>query len=542
MRRPMLVASTTILTGVVCCATLTLPAQAHQVATPARAMVPTAADGRQSREDEAIARAEANVTRHPATFGFGTGQELQVRDVLIDQDGTEHVRFDRTYRGLPVIGGDFVVHQGADGRLKGASRAKAGAVALKSVTPTVSAARTETLALSHAPGITAAEATSELVVWAADGTPRLAWRTTVRGVGSHGQPDGVVIVTDATTGKIIEEYDAEREARGVGRSEYTGSVQLDTTLRADGTFTLLDPVRGHVTKDALNKPDDSLSSQSGALFTRKVNIWGDGKKFSTDRTTAAVDAHANTAWTYDYYKTSFGRNGIKNDGKGATLFVHVGRNWDNAAWYDDCFCMMSGDGDGRKHPEQVDLDTMGHEMTHGVTSATANLRYVGESGGLNEATSDIFGTMVEWHADNPIDRPDYLFSDQSTPPWARRFDKPSLDGGSADYWSRNVGRLDVHYSSGVGNHFFYLLSEGSGARTIRGVRYDSPTYDGSAITGIGNKKAAAIWYRALTTYMTSTTDYKAARTATLNAAKDLFGTGSTEYRTVQSAWTAVNVR
>jgi Zn-dependent metalloprotease len=538
----MLVASTTTLTGVVCCATLTLPAQAHPAVPPARAVASAAADGVRTHRDEAIARAEANVARHSTTFGFGTGQELQVRDVVLDQDGTEHVRFDRTYRGLPVIGGDFVVHQGADGRLKSASRARAGAVALKSVTPTVSAARTETSALSHAPGIAAAEATPELVVWAADGAPRLAWRTTVRGVGSHGQPDGEVIVTDATTGRVIEEYDAEHQARGVGRSEYTGTVQLETTLQADGTFTLRDQLRGHVTRDALNQGYGTLASQSGALFTRKVDIWGDGRKFSTDRTTAAVDAHANTAWTYDYYKTAFGRNGIKNDGRGATVFVHVGRNWDNAAWLEKCFCMVSGDGDGSKDPEQVDLDTMGHEMTHGVTTATANLRYLGESGGLNEATSDIFGTMVEWYADNHVDTPDYLFSDQSTPPWARRFDKPSLDGHSADYWSRNVGRLDVHHSSGVGNHFFYLLSEGSGARTIRGVRYDSPTHDGSTITGIGNKKAAAIWYRALTTYMTSTTDYKAARTATLNAAKDLFGTSSTEYRTVQSAWTAVNVR
>ena len=77
---------------------------------------------------------------------------------------------------------------------------------------------------------------------------------------------------------------------------------------------------------------------------------------------------------------------------------------------------MTGDGNGTTDPEQVDLDTMGHEMTHGVTSATANLRYSGESGGLNEATSGILGTMVEWYAKNPVDTPDYLFSDQSTPP------------------------------------------------------------------------------------------------------------------------------
>lgn len=270
--------------------------------------------------------------------------------------------------------------------------------------------------------------------------PRLAWRTTVQGLGDKGQPHGEVFVTDATTGAAIENYDVEREATGTGHSEYTGDITIDTTQQADGTFALIDPTRKHITKDARNVSSSSLNSSSGTLFTDADNIWGDGRKFSTDRSTAAVDAHANTAKTYDYYKNTFGRNGIKNDGRGATVFVHVGTKWDNAQWSDACFCMMTGDGDGTTDPEQVDLDTMGHEMTHGVTSATANLRYSGESGGLNEATSDILGTMVEWYANNPLDTPDYLFSDQSTPPWLRRFDKPSLDGHSADYWSKSVGQ------------------------------------------------------------------------------------------------------
>jgi Zn-dependent metalloprotease len=106
-----------------------------------------------------------------------------------------------------------------------------------------------------------------------------------------------------------------------------------------------------------------------------------------------------------------------------------------------------------------------------VTSRTAALRYSGESGGLNESTSDIFGTAVEWYAANGSDTPDYvlgeeIFTDYNPATnFIRRLDKPSLDGKSADSWSKGVGRLNVHYSSGVGNHFFYLLSEGSGAKT-----------------------------------------------------------------------------
>ncbi len=76
---------------------------------------------------------------------------------------------------------------------------------------------------------------------------------------------------------------------------------------------------------------------------------------------------------------------------------------------------------------------------------------------------------------------------------------------------------------------------------INGVSYNSPTSNGSTVTGIGRTKAAAVWYRALTVYMTSTTNYKAARTATLKAATDLYGATSTEYKTVAAAWSAVNV-
>ncbi|CAM5629414.1 Neutral metalloproteinase OS=Streptomyces tendae OX=1932 GN=GUR47_36250 PE=3 SV=1 [Streptomyces tendae] len=206
--------------------------------------------------------------------------------------------------------------------------------------------------------------------------------------------------------------------------------------------------------------------------------------------------------------------------------------------------MTYGDGTGNTNP-LTSLDVAGHEMSHGVTSNTAGLEYSGESGGLNEATSDIFGTGVEYFANNSADKGDYLIGEEidingdGTP--LRYMDKPSKDGASKDYWDSGLGGVDVHYSSGPANHFFFLLAEGSGARTVDGVEYDSPTSDGSAVTGIGRAKALQIWYKALTAYMTSTTDYADARAATLSAASDLYGADSTEYKTVGAAWTAINV-
>ena len=206
--------------------------------------------------------------------------------------------------------------------------------------------------------------------------------------------------------------------------------------------------------------------------------------------------------------------------------------------------MTYGDGTSSTHA-LTSLDVAGHEMTHGVTSNTANLNYTGESGGLNEATSDIFGTGVEFYANNSTDVGDYLIGEKidingdGTP--LRYMDEPDKDGGSADSWYSGVGNLDVHYSSGPANHMFYLLSEGSGAKTINGVTYNSPTSDGVAVAGIGRAAALQIWYKALTTYMTSSTTYAQARTAALNAAAALYGSSSTQYAGVGNAFAGINV-
>jgi hypothetical protein len=206
--------------------------------------------------------------------------------------------------------------------------------------------------------------------------------------------------------------------------------------------------------------------------------------------------------------------------------------------------MTYGDGSGNTHP-LTSLDVAGHEMSHGVTSNTAGLNYSGESGGLNEATSDIFGTGVEFYSNTSADPGDYLIGEEidingdGSP--LRYMDEPSKDGGSADSWYSGVGNLDVHYSSGPANHMFYLLSEGSGRKTVNGVTYDSPTSDGVAVQGIGRAAALQIWYKALTTYMTSSTNYAGARTAALNAAAALYGTNSTQYAGVGNAFAGINV-
>ncbi|WP_199873982.1 M4 family metallopeptidase [Streptomyces sp. Root369] len=476
------------------------------------------------------------------SLGLGAKEKLVVKDVVKDNDGTLHTRYERTYDGLPVLGGDLVVHTPpaaqATGTLGATFNNNRRTVSVKSTAATFGKAAAETKALRTAKALDADKPAAQgarKVIWAGSGTPKLAWETVVSGFQDDGTPSKLHVITDATTGAELSRY--EGVETGTGNSQYSGTVTMGTTL-SGSTYQLYDTSRGGHKTYSLNNG----TSGTGTLMTDADDVWGTGSGSNTQ--TAGVDAHYGAQTTWDFYKNTFGRSGIKNDGVAAYSRVHYSSAYVNAFWDDDCFCMTYGDGTGSTHA-LTSLDVAGHEMTHGVTSNTAGLNYTGESGGLNEATSDIFGTGVEFYANNSTDVGDYLIGEKidingdGTP--LRYMDKPSKDGGSADSWYSGVGNLDVHYSSGPANHMFYLLSEGSGSKTINGVTYNSTTSDGVAVAGIGRAAALQIWYKALTTYMTSSTTYAGARTAALNAAAALYGSSSAQYAGVGNAFAGINV-
>ncbi|OLZ59345.1 peptidase M4 family protein [Streptomyces sp. IMTB 2501] len=539
-KRATLAVATAVAAGALISTGLATSASAQ---TPAKhlAAAPTALSA--SARTSLIQKAEAEAAATAQQLGLGAKEKLVVKDIVKDADGTVHTRYERTYAGLPVLGGDLVVHTAKSGRTEGVTRATKATIKVASLKPQITAAKAAQQAVSAARTLGSAKSAANgarKVIWAGSGKPVLAYETIVGGLQDDGTPNQLHVITDATTGKKLFEYQGIENATGTGKTLYSGSVSL-TTTQSGSSYNLTDASRGgHKTYNLARK-----TSGKGTLVSNSTNVFGTGTaSTSSSDQTAAADAAYGAQETWDFYKNVFGRSGIKNDGVGAYSRVHYGSNYVNAFWDDSCFCMTYGDGSGNKDP-LTSLDVAGHEMSHGVTANTAGLDYSGESGGLNEATSDIFGTGVEFYANNASDPGDYLIGEKiningdGTP--LRYMDQPSKDGNSADSWSSDVGNLDVHYSSGVANHFFYLLSEGSGAKTINGVSYDSPTSDGSKVTGIGRDKALQIWYKALTTYFTSTTNYSDARSGTLKAASDLYGASSTEYKTVAAAWSAVNV-
>jgi Zn-dependent metalloprotease len=301
---------------------------------------------------------------HRAAIKAAPGDAFAVKATSKDADGTSHVRYTRTYEGLRVLGGDFVLHGTKDGAQRQASVGLATPLSL-STTPRQTAASASTAAKAHFKGSVGRVGAPELVVDATDGTGTLAYETVVEGFGEDGQtPSKLHVVTDAGTGSVLSSWDTVETA--TGNSVYSGAVSINTTQVSTTSFSLKDAAHGNGTTCDMN----NKTSGTCTLFTDADNVWGTGA--TSNRQSAAVDAHYGAAKTYDYYNTTFGRKGIFNNGTGVPSRVHYGNAYVNAFW--DGSSMTYGDGSGNTRP-LVSLDVAGHEMSHGVTERTAGLVY-----------------------------------------------------------------------------------------------------------------------------------------------------------------------
>lgn len=505
-------------------------------------------------------RALANLRANGAAADAAPGDVFLAKSVKVDANGTEHVRFDREFKGLRVLGGDVVTHS-RNGALKSVSKSLKGAgrpdttAALKADDATVEAG------LAFGGKLNTIE-NKGLVVWAHGKKPVLAYEVSVSGWRTEGFGHDLIYV-DADNGAIVgtDSIFKTIAATGTGRTLLLGNVAM-TTDKPAGNYQLVDPTRGGGnTRDGGGKVIDRVYN-SAPIMTDADNIWGNNSE--SDVASEASDAHYGVAATWDFYKNTFSRNGIYNDGVGVKSIVNVifqsagYRGGGNAAWYGSPYKFMAyGSGDTTWYPV-VSIDVAGHEMSHGVTEAVNGLVYSNDAGGLNEASSDIMGAMVEFSANNAADPGDYLIGEEiyrSNPNGTnalRYMYRPYADGGrSYDcYPAATFAGIDPHYSSGPANHFFYLLAEGTGSKVFGGVTHNPSTCKAgdtkqgtgtATVAGIGRDAAGKIWYRAMDLYFTSGTTYPQARAATLSAAADLYGSGSAQYNAVASAWSAVNV-
>lgn len=413
--------------------------------------------------------------------------------VGVDTLGMAHVRLQQDVNGVPVFGGEAIVHLDETGAFVGITDDMLRDLDVDT-DPLYTADEALDIALdTYAQGHGLKhDATTRLVVLRVGDVDHLAYQVRIPDLDRDGAAMPVYFV-DAHDGAIVTSFD---------------DIKSTSLTDADKT---------------------TYNLANGTRYSRAAV--GD----SSDANLATT--HAAVASTLAYYATAFGRDSFNGAGAPVLSYGHYSRNYVNAFW--DGSRLTFGDGDGVSSNYLGVLDVTAHEFSHGVTEYEANLTYSNESGALNEATSDIFAAGVEAYVDGGVTANTWNIGEDC---WLSRsalryMATPSTDGSSRDHYSaRYIGTSDnggVHWNSGIGNHFFYLLSQG-------GQHHTAAYRTGTVVTGIGIDAAAAIWYLALTSYMTSSTDYAGAATATATACTAL-GYAATTCASVTTAWAEVGV-
>lgn len=472
-----------------------------------------------------------------------------------DGIGFVHTKYQQTYKGVPVQGGEYIAHQKA-GKLDCIS-----GVFLDINELSVNPSLTEAAALSKALAFVGAtkykwenkeelaalreafedpnfnyDPKGKLVIYPKNNVLgenadyRLAYKFNIYAEAPVESRANIYV--DAKTGEIVgrEELIHSADVEGTAHTKYSGTQKIMVTQKSTSSYVLQETGRGKgiATFNAQNASENNASYPS-TDFTDTDNDWNN---FNAKWDEAATDAHWATEMTYDYFMKVHNRNSVDGNGFKLINYVHCGTNWFNANWNGSYMRY----GDGNQKPLTA-IDIGGHEMTHGVTSNSADLVYQGESGALNESFSDIFGNMVEYTAKPTVASWEMgenigAIRDMKTP---GNYKNPDTYNGT--YWASTAsGAADqggVHTNSGVQNKWFYILSMGEKGTNDKGTAYDVP--------GITREKAAKIAFRNLTVYLTSNSNYAAARTNSLKAAKDIFGDCSAEYVATGDAWNAVGV-
>ncbi|MGB7923057.1 MAG: M4 family metallopeptidase [Pyrinomonadaceae bacterium] len=483
------------------------------------------------------------LAQHIGKHGIGDINDLKPLRVEEDQQAMTHTHVQQTFQNVPVFGGEAIVHLNADQSVSDITDSLVSFVKVNTQ-PTLTAKEAVKVALrlyGCSDCLTEAPR-ADLWVMRRGGRDHLVYRVQMRREDGSEKTAMPVYFIDAHTGAKVWNYDNLQSGTGV--SLYSGQRPINTW------FVNFPPIvyymEDHIRR--VGTYDGRQTTNSSFYFTDADNLWNG----ATQR--AGVDAHFGTSKVLDYYKSKFGRNGLNGTG-GPTHFlsidgvtrlmsvtVHYGNRLNNGFW--NSRQVVLGDGDGIVNGPNVSVDWLGHEWTHALTENTARLVYSRESGALNESWSDVFGCMIERYTKGESVNTWKVFEQTLTPGVAgdaeRFMNEPHLgrnlgytvDDQPDHYLERYLGTQDnggVHINSGIPNKVFYLVAKGG------------THHRGGSMTGIGPDAAAAIWYRALTAYMTSTTNFKGARTATLKAATALHGTGSVQYNAVAKAWTLCGV-
>ncbi|GAA5133259.1 M4 family metallopeptidase [Thalassotalea piscium] len=447
-------------------------------------------------------------------YALNGNEAFSVKEQWIDKLGKQHLRLNQTINGLPVYGTSLTVH----------SSVKLGG--LKS-----SVEKNDVYAITGTVASAKSESKRKLIASSATGDAKRV-KQLAAGFGNVISEPTKVYVYLPVKEETILAWKVEVEWNNGGDDFGRDILFYDANSLAFATrHAQVHSAKSWKTYDLQNRTQNYAP---GVLRCTNNQYCGDS---------SAQRAHDGAAIVYDYYLDRFNRDSINNNGLTMVSSVHLGNNVANAYWTGSQ--MMYGDGDGQMLSDlTLSFDVIGHELTHGVTQYTAGLIYNNASGALNEAWSDILGVASKAYRDGTTQGDWYLAEESYTPYTSgdamRYMHNPTQDNYSRDWYPDRIpftsnpnGSNDqggVHGNSGIANLAFVLLSDGG----------KHPRNKSNAqVPAIGLLKAEQIFYRALTTYMNQSTNFFGARSATAQAAQDLYG--SAEKTAVETAWCAVGV-
>ena len=485
------------------------------------------------RDDPMQLRAELGELAGPMDEGLRSLSRLHRLDLAtglrpfradVDELGMTHIRVQQEVNGVPVWGGEAILHIDVDGRLGQHTDQLVHAPTLDT-TPALSAEESIALAAADYAAAELDEESGEptLYVMRQEETDHLVYEVKLVERDAAGNPTALpVVFVDAHDGTVLWSYDNLKT--GYGTTLYNGYVYVPTTATSYTGATWY----GLYTSRLLG------NSAAGAYDTGSTvgNLYTD--RFNYSSQTSALSAYWAANKTLDYLAAYHGYTGVDGRGTQVTVVADYGTNYANAAGGGTT--VKFGNGDGTTFGDFASADIVAHELGHCITDANARLVYSGESGGLNESFSDVMGALADRYIDGGVTSDTWKFGEDVFTPGtsgdaARYMASPTSDGVSLDFYTTSAGTLDPHYSSGIGNLAFKLLSTGG----------SHPRLGGTAVSGLGIDAAAWIWMRAHRYYMTSTSTFSDARNATMLASADGYGASTWITAAVDAAWDSVGV-
>lgn len=373
-------------------------------------------------------------------------------------NGRVVTRYQQFHQGVPVFGEGIVHHADVDGKesFKGSMLSNLAAD-IPSAKAKMSAAQALSIAKTAMRAGTTENDQSKLFVRMNDNNvAQLVYLVSFVTKSSTDQPSRPHFLMDANTGAVIQQWEGitHVNATGPGGNAKTGAYEYGSTGAKYGPLV----VSANCTMTSTNVDAVDLKNGTTSLTPFQFTCPRNTYKAVNGAYSPINDAYYFGQQVFNMYQTWLG---IRPISQKLIMRVHYSTNYENAFW--DGSTMSFGDGATTFYP-LVSIDVAGHEVSHGFTEQNSGLVYSGQSGGMNEAFSDMAGEAVENFVRGTNDwqvGPEIFKASGAL----RYMNNPPLDGRSIDNASRYTSGLDVHYSSGVYNKAFYLLATKAGWST-----------------------------------------------------------------------------